>query len=93
MSTPDSQIVIIRTLENILSQEDPLSLIEAGAPLCEYDSEVPYLMSLLEDTKSLDELNTKLPKFFFERFGLNFHDYSSVATKIWAAWGGVAMSE
>jgi hypothetical protein len=85
MSIPDRQLVITRLLEDILRQEDPLSLIEAGATLCEYDIEVPYLMSMLNETKSLGELKTKLPNFFFERFGLSFQEYSSLATKIWSA--------
>jgi hypothetical protein len=87
MSIPDRQIVITRLIEDILRQEDPLSLIEAGAPLCEYDIEVPYLMNVLKETKSLGEFKTKLPKFFFEQFGLNLHDGCSLATKIWSAYG------
>lgn len=62
----------IKGISRIVSQFDPMFLIEQGAPDDEYSSEVELLSQILKDSPNLPSLRQAVTELFsYERFGVN----------------------
>lgn len=78
---------LIRQLEDILRENDPLCLIKSGAPDSEYDCEVPELVQLLRSVTDEAQLRKELHPFISARFGTDAYwiDYTDLARDLWTA--------
>lgn len=72
-------------LLDILTDEDPVGLIELGAPDDEYSSEARTIFKRLKENMTLEEIQTVVQEEFLYWFSIELVDdraYNSIAQKI-----------
>ncbi len=61
--------VIIENIRDIVNANDPVGLIDGGAPDDEYDREVMAIMSLLQTENDGEIIRNNVEKVFTDTFG------------------------
>lgn len=74
-------------IRNILIENDPVGLIDGGAPIDEYDDYIYRIMSGLKECRSENDVYAIVEKHF-GGFDLYFEDKAKAAAqKIWKRYG------
>ena len=82
--------VLFDAIKEVIYRYDPSGLFSIGAPKDEHDDSVYRIISLLRDTRSLDEVPDILDKAMGGWLAENPHAteemWVSMAPEIWEAW-------
>lgn len=62
-------IVSVESILDIISSNDPMGLLEMGAPDDEYEDEALAIASILDECRNVQELNEKVFEIFTHFFG------------------------
>jgi hypothetical protein len=77
----------LRVVQHVLRTNDPLGLIQQGAPVDEYDDEARRISASLFSCKDTDQLSRKIYAIFLEGYGPHtagpIEAYVRIADEIW----------